>query len=135
MTAKSKSRVWIRFGLRTLILLMSIVALGTWWVTAQLRWIHERHKFLLSRDANSTVSAPWPLWLFREYGADEVYVRVINPIAREHVERIWPDELSAEESAQFLGPGDIAEMERARQLFPEARTVRPGFFSYKSWDD
>jgi hypothetical protein len=123
-----------RIGLRTLFTLTTIAAVLSWWVVAQLRWIDQRREYVYSRSAQAAPSAPWPLWLFGELGANAVIVRIVNFEARELKERTWPDELGAATWDKFLTTEDRAQIARARRLFPEATLVRPTFFRSKTWD-
>jgi hypothetical protein len=88
-----------RFTLRTLFVLVTLIAL---WLGWSLNWIRQRHEFLRDRrgfvfdtDPEASTSAPALLWLFGEEGAE--YVRLSSEDQLDHA--------------------------RAKHLFPEAMVV------------
>jgi hypothetical protein len=132
--AEANSRRRFRFRLRTLMLLTATVALASWWVIDQLRWIRQRREYIAVQQPNSTARAPWPLWLFREAGADEVLVPFTNDLGFEAEARHWDDGNHTDYSwaEELLSESDRADIDRARRLFPEAKMVRPSFTPSKS---
>jgi hypothetical protein len=125
--AEARSKRRFRFSLRALILLTTLVAVATWWVVAQLRWIEQRREFVYMRVANSTTRAPWPLWLFREWAADVVIVGDYNNHAYLLNKQVWPDSLDEQTTEKFLTSDDREKMKRAKVLFPEAKKVEVHF--------
>jgi hypothetical protein len=85
----------LRFSLRTLFVAMTVLSCGAGWAAYQLHWIRERHAFL-EREHIVTyplVHAERPLpWSLRLFG----------------------------ESQQFLLGVPYEDLDRARDLFPEA---------------
>lgn len=96
---KTRHRRCFRFSLRTLFVLVTLVAV---WLGWSLNWIRQRHAFLRDRrafvfdtDPDAATPAPRFLWLFGEEGAE--YVR-----------------LSSEDQLDYT---------RAKKLFPESIVV------------
>jgi hypothetical protein len=95
------------FTLRTLFVLVTLIAV---WLGWSLSWIRERHDFLRDRrafvfdtDTDAATPAPRFLWLFGEEGAE--YVK-----------------LSTEDQSDYA---------RAKHLFPEARVI--GSYTLSHW--
>ena len=84
-----------RFSLRTLFVTMTVLGCGIAWMAYQLHWIRQRHAFL-QRD--HVVSYP--------------------PVQAERL-LPWSLELFGE-SQQFLIGVPFEDLDRARELFPEA---------------
>jgi hypothetical protein len=69
-------RRWFRFSLRTLFVVVTVLAIGLSWVAYQLNWIRERHK-ALGVDGSDPMAwveipsrrAPWSLRIFGEFGS------------------------------------------------------------------
>jgi hypothetical protein len=96
---KWRHRCWFRFSLRTLFVLVTLIAV---WLGWSLNWIRQRHAFLRDRrafvfgiDPDAVTPAPRFLWLFGEDGAE--YVK-----------------LTSEDQSAYV---------RAKELFPEAIVV------------
>jgi hypothetical protein len=78
MTDAKPKRRWLRFSLRTLFVLVTIIGVGAGWVTYQLNWIRERHKWrewLNAHAGGGSIGGmqdeprpplPWSLALFGE---------------------------------------------------------------------
>lgn len=100
-------RRWFRFGLRTMFVLLTLACSVAAWVGYSLNWIRERHAFLeethsrkydllAAMDPNELITkSPW---LLRAFGERAVYC-------------IWT----------LNKQTDVADGERAKRLFPEAR--------------
>lgn len=109
-------RRWFRFSLRTIFILLAIIA---GWVAYDARWIRQRHRFLAPQNAlasgysiyatNGDTRAPRALSLWGEQGSSMVVVCVVT------------DRLGAIPKDWNTN----AVMMEARRLFPEA-TVKPG---------
>jgi len=76
-------RRWFSFSLRTLFLVLALVAAPLAWVGLQLKWIHDRSAIIdtfLDRyeftsfdpHERDTVAAPWSVRLFGETGAQRI---------------------------------------------------------------
>lgn len=103
-------RRWLRFSLRTLFVVVTLLAC---WLGYQLNWIRQRREFYARNEADmlrycgSTMigeqygSAPGLLWLFGESA---------KPLIVLHVEG---------ESPEVLTPADLEKIRLARRLFPE----------------
>jgi hypothetical protein len=71
MTETKPKRHWFSFSLRTLFVLVTIIGVGAAWVTYQLDWIRDRHKFLQNWGVVVLAEIPksetaWNFWLFGE---------------------------------------------------------------------
>ena len=67
----------IRFGLRSLFVLVAVVSMATAWVTYSLNWIRARnealdHHVMYVTDGKLYPSAPRGLWLFGERGYSNI---------------------------------------------------------------
>lgn len=91
MTETKPKHRWLRFSLRTLFVLVTIVGVAAGWMACQLNWIRERHAFL-SRYPQSygepDRKGPWPLRLFGE----KTYSVLTVPSSAEHAaKRLFPE--------------------------------------------
>jgi len=112
-------RRWFRYSLRTLFVLVTLMAVLLAWIGVQLKWIHDRHE--LSPHYNRTTvvykayhhydethpyktapykTAPWSLRVFGEKGVDEI-------------------EIDRDQS----GSAQESERQRLGSLFPESDLV------------
>jgi len=114
MTPAAKRR-WFRFSVRTLLVLVGLVALLLGWIGFELNWIRERRAAIESGEVGVIISASlWiphsphpPPWHLRLFGAQE----------------IWGFGLLTAPDATD------AELNRMRRLFPEftvERSLPPG---------
>ena len=89
--------VRLRFRLRTMFVLLTVLAVSLGWVGVQLKWIRERHE-VMSRSGDrthgwlGTASAPWGLRMFGEQGREKVFA-------------------------------PASELERMQALFPESEVI------------
>ncbi len=101
-----KPRRWFRFSLRSLFVVVTLVALLAGWVASSLNWIRDRRDFvgeggemnaIIHTQPGQFVEAPSLLWVF------------------------------GEEGAQFLvlSTDDESDFRKAQRLFPEAKVVKP----------
>lgn len=117
------------FGLRTLLLVVAILAVPLAWVGYSLNWIRERRQYLqqgISRDACSpTLTAPAGLWVFGEkayggvvavWGANEDPEDVKERV--DGIQRLFP-----EAQVHIMG---VAKWPRP---LPATKTVSPGLAS------
>jgi len=103
MTHAPKRR-WFRFSLRTLFVVVTVIACWLGWSLNWMRdraearaWIQE-HGYLVPRElVPRPVAAPWGLRLFREQGefsvgieAQKVPVNELKPLARK-LQRLFPE--------------------------------------------
>ena len=105
-TAPPTRRRWFQFGLGTMLLLVTVLAL---FIAYHVNWVRERRAAIASWESSrwfpSTppvlAKPPWLLSLFGEpgYGC------------------LW------RESSRRLGADEEAELERVQRLFPEAKVV------------
>jgi hypothetical protein len=106
-------RRWPKFTLRTLFVVMALVAIALAWTVQRVSWIQRRHAFLVQqwelaaaqmRDATGIgtmellCTAPGFLWVFGEDGHGLIVVRAVNG-----------DDSDLQETVEL-----------ARRLFPEA---------------
>jgi len=102
MSDPTPKRRW-SFSLRTMFVVVTIVGPLSGWITYQLNWIRQRNGGQIDGSLwklpDPSSNAPWPLWLFGDFGRDG-----ISQTAEES------------ESRQDMD----AERERLRRLFPEA---------------
>ncbi len=87
----------LRFRLRTLLIVVAVVAVPCAWVSYSLKWIEERRALITSGSVSvnpfaQPIDAPSYLWLFGEQGV-----------------------------SQMGGTRDMTE--KARRLFPEAEVI------------
>ena len=103
-----KCRRWFRFSLRTLFVLVALVALLAGWVSRSLNWIRDKRDFVREGDdmnamiytqPGQSVVAPSLLWVFGEEGAQFV----------------------------VLFSEDDSDAQEARRLFPEAEVAKPAW--------
>jgi hypothetical protein len=95
--------VKLRFGLRTVFVLIAVISIPLGWCAYQLNWIRQRHEFLHRPGIIPYLSdvplATWSLRLFGEEGAE--FWKIPNP-NRDDPETI---------------------LRESRRLFPEAKIV------------
>jgi hypothetical protein len=96
-------RRWFRFSLRTLFLLVALIAAPLAWLGVQLKWIHDRHEAAAwASDHQSagpfpqkTTPAPWSIRILGESdGLRSMDVCAFTPEDREQVaklERLFPE--------------------------------------------
>ena len=104
-----KPRRWLRFSLRTLFVLVTVVCV---WLGYQLNWIRERRKYLEEHPGvvrepspqDNVATAPNLLWLLPESGVTRLHVQSPG----------FFDE------ADYHHDNPSLEATRARELFPEA---------------
>ena len=111
MSEAEPSRRWFRFSLRTMFVVVTLLAVAAAWIGYNLNWIRQRHEMIDSGGVaagdgpNHTVGtdpvAPGLLQFFRE-GA---YGYII----------VFPDRTGGS-----LTPAEQAKLNRVAQLFPEA---------------
>jgi hypothetical protein len=105
MTAQPR-RHWFAFSLRTMFLLVTVLAILMTWVSHSLNWIRQRREVLQRWDAKEYqagyLNAPGMLWLFGEKGYVSL-TRQLTPGYR-------PD----------LNEWEQAELDWAQLQFPEA---------------
>ena len=95
-------RRWVRFSLRTLFLLVTVVGLLAGWVVYQLDWIRQRHETLQrASHLGGPTRAPGLLWLFGEQGYREIDI-VFDPNKQ---------------------TGEARASKQVSDLFPEAEAV------------
>jgi hypothetical protein len=90
-------RFRIRFSLRTLLVLVLICGVISWWVAAQLDWIRKRREFIRKHPRHYTneylagekLSAPWPLWLFGEPA--HAFISFLSESEAEEARRLFPE--------------------------------------------
>jgi hypothetical protein len=115
MTQAIAKRRWFRFSLRTMFVVVTVVAI---FVGYHVHWIRERHSLLdrakqpPGRDIielpGEPLSAPGLLWLFGERGVAEIWIHFYEPPVH-----------------QMNGQGETtpeqeAEGERIHRYFPES---------------
>ena len=89
-----------RFGLRSMFVLVTVASITTAWLTHSFNWIRQRHAYKVGLNLYGPAqdhlrpTAPGGLWLFGEKG-------------------VWVIRISTTKR----------EVERAKQLFPEANVV------------
>lgn len=127
-----------RFSLRTLFVLVTLAALGAWWVNSQLNRIRQRREFalnnpiVLTQDKLNGVTAPGLLWLFGEEGYSEVLIQVVDPMMYEQVRMAWPEEVDDRECLEqqaflntIVGVDDRNSLtKQAKRIYPEATRIR-----------
>lgn len=126
----------VRFSLRTLIVVTVLMSVVFAWAGYQIKWIRQRQEILASpRYGHGTgpfflwdrPNAPWQLRLFGEEG----YLNISVPMMGERIERFGDDNMVISIEDPGLYPEERAEMERMKELFPEASIfcVAPEFRS------
>ena len=118
-TPKSRRR-WFRFSLRSMFVVVTVLAVIAAFVAYNLNWIRQRHEmtfagritspgyFVVGSDEGN---APGMLWVFGERGYDRMRVAF----------RDYPDE-------ENLTPEQRLKLKRIRELYPEADiTVVPPY--------
>ena len=101
----------LRFGLRTLFVLVTVVSIWTAWVTYSLNWIQQRHEAIDDGWASPVTvlgrppraSAPGGLWLLGEKGVDLIGVAKGNERDFERASRLFPEAQIAWESYENNG--------------------------------
>lgn len=99
-----------RFGLRTLLIVVAIVALPLAWTCHRLRWIQQRQAFRAAHADKMTwrapvyyePQAPAGLWLFGESGVIAWRVDLLNEMDRTEAQRLFPE--SFEEYPTLANP-------------------------------
>ena len=86
-----------RFGLRTLFVVVTVVAVGCW-VANSLYWIRQRHEMLevvaamtYPSEDDPTMTAPGCLWLFGEKGVAVVFVFSADQNQMEQLSCLFPE--------------------------------------------
>ena len=94
MTTPAKPRRrWLRFGLRTMLALVLLLAIPMGWVTLQLKWIRDRHE-VMSRNGDRThgwlgaTSTPWGLRMLGEQGREKVFAPASE---LDHIQALFPE--------------------------------------------
>lgn len=87
----------LRFSLRTLFVVVTVLGGSLGWLLYQFRWIEQRRDFLANEDVTiwDDKPAPWPLWLLGEPGHKTIVL--------------------------YDNEGSPSPVERARSLFPESK--------------
>jgi hypothetical protein len=109
-------RRWFRFGMQTLFVVVTEMAILAWFVSYQCNWLQQRRDFIRSRSDLIAISeassisthAPKLLWIYGEIGYDYIYLAAHSRSA----------------------PASEAEIAEARRLFPEAQVVAGPRASY-----
>ncbi len=125
--SSSPRRRWFRFSLRTLFVVVTVLAV---FIAYHVNWIHQRHEFIevapersgyvASRDPylpnGEPQRPPGLLWIFGETGYFEISLKF-------HWQQLEPsvDGAMVGMSAPPLDDSDLAIVERCRWLFPEAQ--------------
>jgi hypothetical protein len=123
-------RRWFQFGLRTMFVVVTVVAV---WLGYQANWIRQRHSVFtprqLSPDSDvwvtvarwpammEPVSAPGAIWIFGEHG--EAALTVDFDI---------PSQSGDGRHGKGLTPEEAIEAERIHRLFPETKSFRSKSF-------
>jgi len=91
-------RRWFRYSLRTLLVLVVLLAIPLGWIAAQLKWIHDRHEALEHHHALSVSwtgrgpEAPWSVRIFGENGQLEITLRDDkSDDERKRIEKLFPE--------------------------------------------
>jgi hypothetical protein len=89
----------LRFHLRTLLIVVALLAVPCAWVSYSLRWIRDRRE-LLNRPCamaleipGEVVVAPGGLWLFGEWGYAEISIDWNAPMDADEARRLFPEAL------------------------------------------
>ncbi len=105
-------RRWFRFSLRTMFVVVTVLAVLLGWIVYQFNWIRQRHELLAEQDAvtqqlrlvlmpHFVVKTRGMLWLFGEEGRGNV-------------------DLVLDGRDPSRPPDTEKELERAKRLFPES---------------
>ena len=112
--ALSLNRHRLRFSLRSLLISILVIGLGSKYIVSKREWVRERENLLTDRRVWNTWApssyGPGGLWLFRLAGYDD---------GTWWYERVWV--LSDPEADTWTDRDQERELERVRRLFPEAR--------------
>ena len=90
-------RRWFRFGLRTFLVVVMLMACTAWWVTAQLKWIKDRRAALASVTRtygsiwNQPRKAPWSLRLFGEHPAMVIFTPSNGKPTAKEIQQLFPE--------------------------------------------
>jgi len=126
-------RRWFRFSLRTLLVVVLLLAVPLAWMGVQLKWIRDRHAFRLKhltsiqgginlnqeraaklvasgfpKAAGRHIAPPGMLWLFGEYAFANLDVAVSS------------DDVRQINGDSYVIPANHAEVVAAKRLFPES---------------
>lgn len=86
---------WYQFSLRTLLIVVTLLAPVFGWVGHSLSWIRQRqewrdiHRGDQGWETGTDIRAPGGLWLFGEHGERNIPVSYPNDVP--HVERLFPE--------------------------------------------
>jgi hypothetical protein len=110
-------RIWLRFSLRTLFVLVTLFGCAMGWIAYSLNWIRQRRELCTRPDVEVLViadgdypQAPAFLWLFGEKGRGIIRIIVDYPL--------WPEAAVPADRKRTIE--EQALLDRAKDLFPEA---------------
>jgi hypothetical protein len=110
-------RIWFRFSLRTLFVLVTLFGCAMGWVAYSLNWIRQRREFCARPDVEALVvadgdysQAPAFLWLFGEKGRGIIRIIIDLPV--------WPEAVVPADRKRTVEEQTL--LDHAKNLFPEA---------------
>jgi hypothetical protein len=117
--SETPKRRWFQFGIGTLFVLVTALAAILGWASYQLNWIRQRREMVSRPDVEAWCHAwadghfppaPGELWLFGAHGYD--WIKIVVDVPLDPSDDV---PLDRERTAD-----EVATLERARELFPEA---------------
>lgn len=122
MSEGTAKRRWFRFGLRTMFMVITLVAAASYWLAANLRWVRDRDELLngpnISNLWATTDYGPGLIWLLRPISNPETEDRPFN--ATWGWRRVW---INFDPREGSRGSDARNELERLSALFPEAEDI------------
>ena len=118
MSDPAANRPWFRFSLKTLFVLVLLLAIPLGWLTSQLKWIRDRHEAL--RDLEQSRRAfildwsssfvhdpddalPWSLRLFGESAVRQIFVLDGQDSELKPLRILFPEAEVTADKSQILG--------------------------------
>ena len=121
-----------RYGLRTVFVLITLISLPIGWVAYQLNWKQQRYEFLVHRtggkitaQSGMATKAPWSLRIFGE--APAIYLLKVSDADVQRARELFPEAIINPKPSDFpkLGPLRSAVPRQRTPLHAPTRTREP----------